>query len=297
MTTHRNTINETDIQETNGRVCIEQLTLDEAMAFHLAARLMCTRGGGHNPHLASALSKLGLALEPAAPLLSQHMGAAAEVMQTEAERGDGAHMETLETLTRAWSRGRMVHLWHRNKTGRVDEYDFAPYFVEPCAVGPGTCTTCVVGWREPPEAVRTFRIDRIRRAELTSRPYTVPAHFDPRGFLADAWGMWYTEARPVELVLLFHPRVVEQVRESRWYRSEWVQPQPDGSLIWRAPVAEPREMLRWIRGWGADVEIVRPRSLRDWMIGEARRMAEIYGWEVDQSGPARPMPVGRQGND
>jgi CRISPR-associated endonuclease/helicase Cas3 len=274
----------TDDQGTNGRLRIEHLTLDEAMAFHLAGRLMCVRAGQPSPHLASALRKLGLALEQEAPLLSQHVSAAAEVMESEAKRYDGAHLEALETLTQAWSQGHMVHVWHRHKTGRVDEYDFAPYFVEPCAVGPGHCVTCVVGWREPPGTVRTFRIDRMQRVELTSRPYTVPAHFDPRGFLADAWGMWYTEAQPVELVLRFHPRVVDRVRESRWYRSEWVQPQPDGSLVWSAPVAEPREMLRWIQGWGADVEVVRPAGLRDWMIGEACRMAEMYGWEVDRTG-------------
>jgi len=62
----------------DGRLAIDRdhyltrvrLTLHEAMALHLAARLMATRTDKHNPHAASALRKLGLALERLAPLIS-----------------------------------------------------------------------------------------------------------------------------------------------------------------------------------------------------------------------------------
>jgi len=273
----------------DGRLAIDRdhyltrvrLTLHEAMALHLAARLMATRTDKHNPHAASALRKLGLALERLAPMISHHLAASADVMDDEAQRHDPVYLEVLETLTRAWSQGRMVHLWHRHESGRVYDYDFAPYFIEPYAVGQ---TTHVIGWRKPPEAVRTFKLERIQRIELTTEPYAVPDDFDPRKRLADAWGIWYTEAEPVEVVLRFHPRVAHRVRETRWHRSEQVEEQPDGSLIWRARVAEPQEMLPWIRGWGADVEVVEPPGLRDQMVGEARRLARRYGWEVHRLG-------------
>jgi CRISPR-associated endonuclease/helicase Cas3 len=152
--------------------------------------------------------------------------------------------EVLETLTRAWSDGRVAHLWHRMEDGRVFEYDFAPYYVEPYAVGQ---TTHAIGWRETMGALRTFKVERIQRIELTDRAYTIPADFDPRALLADAWGIWYTEAEPVEVVLKFHPRVAGRVRETRWHRSEQVEEQPDGSLVWRARVAEVQEMAPWVR--------------------------------------------------
>jgi CRISPR-associated endonuclease/helicase Cas3 len=63
-----------------------------------------------------------------------------------------------------------------------------------------------------------------------------------------------------------------------------VEEQPDGSLLWRARVAEPQEMLPWIRGWGADVEVVEPEGLRESLTGEARRLAETYGWQVGRGG-------------
>jgi CRISPR-associated endonuclease/helicase Cas3 len=248
---------------------------------HLAARLMATRMDKQNPHAAAALRKLGLALEKLAPRISAHLKASAHVMEDQAQRHDPVFLDVLETLTQAWSQERMVQLWHRHApSGRVYEYEFAPYFIEPYAVGQ---TMHVIGWREPPGAVRTFKLERIQRIELIPRTYTIPEEFDTREKLADAWGIWYTDSEPVEVVLRFHPRVVNRVRETRWHRSEDVEEQSDGSLIWRARVAEPHEMLPWIRGWGADVEVVEPESLRDKLTGEARQLAETYGWQVSRS--------------
>jgi len=252
-----------------------RLTIHESMALHLAARLMATRTDKHNPHAASALRKLGSALEKFAPQVSGHLLASADVMDDQARRRDPVYLGVLEALTRAWSDGRIVHVWHRHESGQVHEYDFAPYFIEPYAVGR---TTHVIGWREPPGALRTFKVERIQRAELIlpTRAYTIPEDFDPREKLADAWGIWYTEAEPVEVVLRFHPRVVRRVLETRWHRSEEVEEQPDGSLIWRARVAEPQEMLPWIRGWGADVEVVGPKKLRLAVMRETKRLMQLY---------------------
>ncbi len=258
-----------------------RLTIHESMALHLAARLMATRTDKHNPHAASAMRKLGHALQRLAPLVSQHLLASAEIMDGQAQRHDPVYLKVLETLTRAWSDGRVARVWHRMADGRVFDYDFAPYFIEPYAVGQ---TTHVIGWREPPGALRTFKLERIQRIELTDKDYTIPKDFDPREKLADAWGIWYTEAEPVEVVLRFHPRVAHRVQETQWHRSEQVEEQPDGSLIWRARIDEPREMVPWIRGWGADVEVVEPSVLRDRMTGEARQLAEAYGWQVSRGG-------------
>jgi len=264
-----------------------RLTIHESMALHLAARLMATRTDKHNPHAASALRKLGGALEKFAPQVSRHLIASADVMDDQSRRHDPVYMEVLETLTRAWSQGRRVHLWHRHQSGRVYEYDFAPYFIEPYAVGQ---TAHVIGWREPPGAVRTFKLERIQRIELTAQSYAIPADFNPHELLADAWGIWTTEAEPAEVVLRFHPRVARRVQETQWHRSEAVDEQPDGSVIWRAQVAEPQEMLPWVRGWGADVEVVAPEALRERMAGEARRLAKVYGWDVHRTGQEESAP-------
>ena len=280
------------IYETDdGRLAIDRdhylmnvrLTLHESMALHLAARLMATRTDKQNPHAAAALRKLSLALEKLAPRVAEHLKASAEVMEDQARRHDPVYLQVLETLTRSWSDGKMAHIWHRLEDGRVFDYDFAPYFIEPYAVGQ---TSHAIGWCKTLGALRTFKLERIQRAELTSQSYTIPEDFDPREKLADAWGIWYTEEEPVEVVLKFHPRVAHRVRETQWHRSEQVTEQPDGSLLWRAWVAEPQEMLPWIRGWGADVEVVGPEELWEALVGETRKLARLYQVVTETALPA-----------
>jgi CRISPR-associated endonuclease/helicase Cas3 len=255
-----------------------RLTLHEAMSTHLAARLLATRMDKKNPHAAAALRKLGVSLERLAPRVSRHLQQSADVMDDEAQRHDPKYLEVLETLTLAWAEERRVKVWHRGKDDRIREYDFAAYFIEPYAVGQ---TTHVLGVQGPHDKRITFKLERIERIELTREPYTIPATFDPRELLADAWGIWYTDSPPVRVVLKFHPRVARRVRETRWHRNEEVIEEPDGYVLWEARVAEPQEMLPWIRGWGADVEVLKPDELRREAEREVLRLMQLY--QLDQS--------------
>jgi len=261
-----------------------RFNLHEALAVHLATRLLATRMDRHNPHAAGALRKLSLALERLAPRISHHLANSADVMDDPGQRIDPVFLGVLEKLTLAWAEERKVRVWHRHEdSGQVNEYLFSPYFIEPYAVGQAVH---VIGWREPPGALRTFKVERIERAELEREHYTIPPDFDPRRLLADAWGIWYTEGEPVEVVLKFGSRVANRVRETRWHRSEQVTQLEDGGLLWRARVAEPQEMLPWIRGWGADCEVLEPERVRQQITQESNRLVEVY-----QAGEHSPPPV------
>ncbi len=248
-------------------------SLHEIMAIHLATRLLATRTDKQNPHAASSLRKLGMALRRLDNNVSRHLLRSAEMMDEAAAYRDPVYLDVLQKLTEAWSVGRKVKVSHQMEDGRVFEYTFSPYFIEPYAVGQ---TAHVIGWREPPSAVRTFKVERLRSAEILRDSYEIPDDFDPRAKLANAWGIWYTEAEPVEVVLKFHPRVAKRVEETRWHQSQQTVLEADGSLLWRAWVAEPQEMLPWIRGWGSKVEVLEPVKLRESLIREARQLAELY---------------------
>lgn len=256
-----------------------RLTLHEAMAVHLAARLLATRMDKKNPHAAAALRKVGESLDRIAPRISTHLKLSADVMDDEAQRHDPKYLEVLEKLTLAWAEGQMVKIWHRGKEERIGEYVFSPYFIEPYAVGQ---TTHVTGVHGSQKQRITFKLERIERIEALRETYTLPADFVPQEQLKDAWGIWYTDSEPVLVQLKFHPRVARRVRETRWHRSENVVEQADGSLLWEAMIAEPQEMLPWIRGWGADVEVIGPEGLRTELLREIRRYMRAYRIENSQ---------------
>ncbi len=252
-----------------------RFNLNEAMAVHLASRLLATRMDRQNIHASSALYKLGLALKSLAPLISRYVSYSAEKMGSLKQRQDPVYLHALEALTLAWAEGKKVRVWHRlEKTQEVWTYVFSPYFIEPYAIG---LSTYVFGLREPPGEIRTFKIERIERVELLRETYTIPENFDPFEMLSEAWGIWFKDGDPEQVTLKFHPRVTHRVGETRWHQSEQVEIQEDGYLLWRALIDEPREMLPWVRGWGADVEVLEPQWMRDAMIAEIKGLSNLYG--------------------
>lgn len=266
-----------------------RLTLHESLAVHLAARLLTTRTDKHNPHAASALRKLGIALEKLAPRISRHLALSADVLDDDSRRRDPVFLQVLETLTRAWSLGKKVQLTHELEQGKIFEYTFAPYFIEPYAVGR---TVHVIGLREPPGKIRTFKVENIRTARLLENAaYEIPPDFDPRATLKDAWGIWYTENKPQPVVLRFTRQIAPRVRQTQWHHAETLQEEADGSLIWRAEIAEWKEMVPWVRGWGADVTVIAPEELRQEIVNEVKRMARNYAIEAIQTDapPARVL--------
>ncbi len=251
-----------------------EFSLDEALAVHLATRMLATRTDRQNPHAASAIQKLSKATARMAPLISHSLRLSAEWIEGATLRDD-LYRQALETLARAWAQARKVRILHRSiRTNELAEFILKPYFIEPNAIGQ---STYVIGAREPDDALRTLKIERIESVELLDERYTIPEDFDATNLLAGAWGIWISDHEPVEIRLRFSPKVARRVCETRWHTSERIVELDDGSLEWTAAVAEPREMLPWIRGWGAEVEVLSPMELREMLLDELRRMNILYG--------------------
>lgn len=254
--------------EDHGRIFIDReaylvnlrLNLHEALSIHLAGRFMSTCMDRRNPHVASMLRKLGISLEKLAPLISYFIRSSANTFDNDSKRSAPHYLQVLEKLTLGWAEKRKVQIWYRKaEGGAVKEYCFCPYFVEVSAAGQAVYA---IGRIEPQKEMRTFKIERVERIELLKDAYSIPRDFDPEKLLSQAWGIWFTEQQPVKIQVRFSQRVAKRVMETRWHPTEQVTEQPDGSLLWCATIAEPREMLPWIRGWGADVEVLEPAELR-----------------------------------
>ena len=251
-----------------------RFTLHEAMALHLAARLLATRMDRRNRHAASALEKLSVAMQALAPTISRQMELSAQAMNAGDQWNDPVYIQVLEALTEAWAAGHKVLVHHLSeRTGEVSQYIIWPYCIEPYATGQ---STHVIGWDESESMLRTLKIERIAKVEPLEDAYSIPPEFDLQSLLEDAWGIWFTGKEPVEVALRFSPRAARRVRESRWHRSQLIEDQEQGYLVWRARVATWVEMLPWIRGWGAEVEVLAPPDLRSELAAEAKRIGEVY---------------------
>jgi proteasome accessory factor B len=225
----------------------------------------------YDPDLAASFEKLAEILPPA---LREHV---ARTLDTLSERPtDDVFSRHVHLLTQAWAERRIVSLDYEPanyapgaapRTARV-----RPWLIEPSLQ---THALYLIGWDETREAIRTFKIERIRDVSLTPDPFPPPEAGVIEGMFGRAWDI-IADQEPVEVVLRFSPSVATRVREARWHPSEVVAEEADGSLSWRATVAGTIEIRLWILSWGADVEVVEPAALRDDVAATMDRALEQY---------------------
>ena len=259
-----------------------RVDLHEALALYLAARRASRQTRIAQPHVASALEKLAAALRQ--PMTERLVKAAGAMLlqSTQPER-----VEVLEVIARAWVEQRKVRIVHRAlRSRRPFTYTVSPYLIEPSLWSDGVY---VIGDSDVHGGLATFKIERIEQAEALLETFAIPETFDDAELLKHAWGIWYGNEEPVMVRLRFvQGEATRRLKESIWHPTQQIEDAEDGGCIWTAQVAEWQEMLPWIRGWGADVEVLEPKELRETLMGEAKAMAERYGWFVSSQLRGQP---------
>jgi CRISPR-associated endonuclease/helicase Cas3 len=247
-----------------------RLNLHEALALYLAARKASQQTHFAQRNTATALEKLAMALRQ--PMTEKLVGAAERILsQSEIPERDAV----MRTLAEAWvqtQKLRIEYLSLSSKTPRT--HVVSPYLIEP---SPWTDGVYLIGLHELYGDVVPYRVDRILKAVNTGEGFMIPEDFDEVALLRHAWGIWSGSQEPEEVVLRFAPGTASRrLRESIWHPLEKVELQPDGGCLWRAPIAEWQEMLPWIRGWGADVEVLAPAELRENLKREVEQLIAVY---------------------
>jgi predicted DNA-binding transcriptional regulator YafY len=251
-----------------------KLTLDEAMAVVLSARLMVRYADKYDPDLAAAFEKLeGVLPQP----LADHVERTLDVLAQHPR--DAGFSERVHRLTRAWADRRVVTLDYEPARYAPESAARSavvrPYLIEPSLQ---THALYLIGWDETRDALRTFKIERIRDVALTPRTFELPEGDGLESTLRRAWDI-IADQPPKEVVLRFSPAVAARVGEATWHPTQRVIQDEDGSLTWRATVAGTIEIRLWILSWGDDVEVLGPPELRKDVAQTHRRAGELYGAE------------------
>lgn len=246
------------------------LTLHEAMAFYLAARLLTKATDELDTEIIGAFVKLAQVLPP---VLAEQLQTAADAFADTPR--DETFTRVLRALTEALAGRRVVEIEYQ-----ADVYEPAkgvrrtrvhPYAIEPSAQ---TRALYLIGHDEERRARRTFKVERIRSVSLT------PTTFPPQGpgVAAEMQAAWDVvgDAEPVEVVIRFSSSVATRVAETRWHPSQVLEPAGDGRLRWRALVAGLLEVRSWVLSWGADAEVLEPAELRAWVADHHARALARY---------------------
>ena len=262
-----------------------RVNLYESLSLYLAARRASQQSRIAGKHAANALEKLSLALRQ--PMTTRLVKAADKVL---AAKTDPERVQIFETVARGWAESIPVRISYRALRAKDPrQHLIHPYLIEP---SPWSDSVYVIAHSDVIGDIIPFKIERIERAALSTGSFEIPADFDEDLLLKHAWGIWAREGKPQTVRLKFFPgSAARRLQESTWHPLENVTPEDDGSCLWEAPIAEWREMLPWIRQWGADCEVLGPEGLREMLMGEAKAMAEVYGWHVSSQTTGKPSTL------
>lgn len=257
-----------------------KLTQHELVALYIAARLLVRYSDELNNHVSSLLGKLADTLRARSPLISDYILEAAKLADEKPPRPEFIH--TFETLGRAWLESRKVRFRYDSYSkGEHTERTFCPYFFEPSGAA---FSLYVFGLDELRGAIRTFKLDRIRDAQLLDDRFTRPPASELRDQLPFAWGIWGDDDA-TKVVLRFTPRVARRIHESFWHATQRIEDLPDGGCVFTVHVGSLVEFTPWIRQWGADVEVIEPPELRSAIVRDLEAQLQQYRRGADPSIP------------
>jgi CRISPR-associated endonuclease/helicase Cas3 len=247
-----------------------KVNLHEALTLYLAARKTSRQTRIQNSHTANAVEKLAATLRQ--PMTERLLKSADRLLEQEK---NPEKIKIIESIAQAWVEQRKVRIEYQALgSDGLTRHTISPYLIEPSI---WSDSVYVIAQSDFNDKIFPFKIERIISAALSSETFEIPDSFDDEQLLKYAWGIWYDDKEPITVKLRFNKEAARRVQESKWHPLEVVTPTDDGGCIWSADVAEWREMLPWVRGWGSDCEVLAPEELRKALEREVRRMAEVYG--------------------
>lgn len=122
------------------------------------------------------------------------------------------------------------------------------------------------------QAMRDFRIDRIRELKILDETFRRDPSFDARAYLNKRFQNEGGEGSYM-VAVLFHRTSAPFIRERQWHPTQEIEEQEDGSLILSLTVEGLNDMKRWVLGYGKGAIAKSPPELVEMLQRETAQMA------------------------
>jgi predicted DNA-binding transcriptional regulator YafY len=126
--------------------------------------------------------------------------------------------------------------------------------------------------------IRTYRVSRVRAAQLADEPCVRPADFDLATYWEQSSAQFKANLPRYRATLRTEPAVVRRMRaEGRYARIEHEgQPEADGRVQLEVLLEGQQHAREYVLGFGAQVEVLAPAELRVQIIEAAAAITALY---------------------
>lgn len=175
----------------------------------------------------------------------------------------------LDLLKKAVEECRCIDLeYYAFNQNEITKRRFEPYILE---IYEGCWH--VVGHCRLRNRIRDFRVSRIQSLEISDEVVIRPEAFY-ENYMRKRFN-YLAGDEEVILRLFFTGQAARIVEEYECNKADKLIKSNNG-LIFERRVALAPEVLRWVLGFGAEVEVLEPDCLRDAVLSQVRKMKDIY---------------------
>ncbi len=197
---------------------------------------------------------------------------------------------TLQKVNEAWGQCRQIQFQYL-KPGGSGTWRNNTVSIFFCEISRTNLDHYIIGYEhEFHKGIRTFKLSRMKQAELLKNTYTIPEDFDPAKYFGNAWGIiGDSDGHSIPIRLRFSSSVLHRLDEGGYPNMQTIEDnQTDGTrtIEIRAGTNKdgiPLEVLVWARSWGANVEILEPKQLRELWLEDAREILKQYAKDSHDS--------------
>lgn len=247
------------------------LTRGELYALTLGARMLeACAGSAYAVELRSAVARLAERLPDETWVDLQQVADERIIFSTGAETTlDPDIWHQLEDACRE-----SKQVWMRYYTASRDadsERVLDPYLLH---IYRGT-NPYVIGWCHKRDAIRWFRVDRIRLLKRLDTTFVRNPYFDAQKQLNEIF-QHEVGGEPVTVRIWFDAKTAPYIRERRWHQTQELHEHEDGAVTLQMVVRGLNDLKRWVLGYGKGAVVQEPPELRKMVAEEVEHMNYNY---------------------
>ena len=121
---------------------------------------------------------------------------------------------------------------------------------------------------------KTFSLPRVNQAQMLDEEFE-SKNINPDTYFDSAFGVYHSK-NPVEVKLEFSSPISTYIKERRWHDSQRIITKENGKIELTFEVGITPELVQWVLGYGKNVKVLSPTSLKKEIKKQAKETLEIY---------------------
>ena len=248
------------------------LTTGEAVNIFISSRLMLQMSQIYSPNIAATFMKINTVIPQP---LKRHVQKTIDKL--ERLPINEVRFKNFQKLTEAWASHHRVRIIYQEREDKSKEHIIEIYFIEP-----DFWSRCsyVIAYDQQRKSMHVFRTNRITgHVSILDETYETPEDFELRDFIDDAFGVYISKKTTI-FKLRFNSDVSKAVSQTIWHPSQKIEFLDDCSMIMTLRMRNAIYLRGWILGWSTDVEVLKPKWLRDQIVAINKTLGKMYRTEA-----------------